>query len=242
MSEKVLIFFFLCLFVLIDTKGHVKLTDFGLAKLIERDNNNDFGRTNTFCGTVEYMAPEIIIGKGHSKEVDWWTLGTLMYDMLEGRPPFQANDSRNQREDTLRAIRQAKLVLNRDLSYEARSLIISLLQRDEKKRLGYGKNDVNDIISHSFFAFYGLDDKDRIESLDLPYIPFIPEIINTADAPYVENQFKGMTLAGSPPDTIPDPHRETFLGFSYPKNSTSLIQQEESCELGSSPLVTLTCR
>jgi len=220
--------------VLIGAKGHVKLTDFGLAKLIEKDKNGDFGTTNTFCGTIEYMAPEIIVGKGHSKEVDWWTLGTLMYDMLEGRPPFQAEN----REETMKSIRQGKLVLNKDLSKEARNLIIGLLQRDYKKRLGFGKND-DEVLKHDFFSYYDLDDRNQIEALNLPFIPFIPDVVNISDAPYVENEFKGMTLAGSPADTIPDPYRETFSGFSYPNN---FIQQEETCELGSSPLVTLTCR
>lgn len=226
--------------VLIDAKGHVKLADFGLAKYIKRENNK-FGTTNTFCGTVEYMAPEIVTGNGHSKEVDWWTLGTLMYDMLEGRPPFQSPDSN--REETMRSIRVGKLVLNKDLSKEARDIIVGLLQRNYKNRLGFGDScdggDVEAVLRHPYFVYYGLDDRDKIEALNVPFIPFTPEIEDFSDAPYVESCFKKLTLAGSPPDTIPDFYDETFSGFSYPNN---FIQQEETCELGSSPLVTLTCR
>ena len=90
-----------------------------------------------------------------------------------------------------------------------------------------------------YFVYYGLDDRDKIEALNVPFIPFTPEIEDFSDAPYVESCFKKRTLAGSPPDTIPDFYDETFSGFSYPNN---FIQQEETCELGSSPLVTLTCR
>ncbi|VEL19681.1 unnamed protein product [Protopolystoma xenopodis] len=74
--------------VLLDSEGHVKLTDFGLSK--ERLSKDAL--THTFCGTIDYMAPEILKRQGHGKEVDWWSLGTLMYDMLSGGPPFAAQD------------------------------------------------------------------------------------------------------------------------------------------------------
>ena len=67
--------------VLIEKTGYLKLTDFGFAKIIE-------GRTYTLCGTPEYLAPEIILNKGHGKPVDWWCLGSLIYEMIVGLPPF----------------------------------------------------------------------------------------------------------------------------------------------------------
>lgn len=71
--------------VLIDEEGHVKLTDFGLSKQL----SNDKGQlTNTFCGTPQYLAPEIIIKKGYDKMVDWWALGILLYEMMIGQPPY----------------------------------------------------------------------------------------------------------------------------------------------------------
>uniref|UniRef100_A0A0N4U257 Protein kinase domain-containing protein n=1 Tax=Dracunculus medinensis TaxID=318479 RepID=A0A0N4U257_DRAME len=73
--------------ILLDSRGHVKLTDFGLCKeAIQGDQ-----KTHTFCGTIEYMAPEILMRVGHGKAVDWWSLGALMFDMLTGGPPFTAD-------------------------------------------------------------------------------------------------------------------------------------------------------
>ncbi len=72
--------------VLLDSDGHIKVTDFGLSK----GDMGDGERTNSFIGTMEYMAPEIIQGKGHSKDVDWWSVGILLFEMLTGMPPFNA--------------------------------------------------------------------------------------------------------------------------------------------------------
>ena len=81
-----------------DSEGHIKITDFGLAKL----NMAEGERTNSFIGTMEYMAPEIINGKGHGKDVDWWSVGILLFEMLTGMPPFNAK-SRNQLQKQITA-------------------------------------------------------------------------------------------------------------------------------------------
>ena len=74
--------------VLINKDGYIKLTDFGLSK----ENISDNVSAKSFCGTPEYLAPEIIEGKGHGQAVDWWSLGSILYEMLTGLPPFYSKD------------------------------------------------------------------------------------------------------------------------------------------------------
>ncbi len=88
--------------ILVDPKGHIRLTDFGLSK----DNiwgAGSVGGTKTFCGTPEYLAPEILEQRGHGKAVDWWSLGTLMYEMMGGLPPFFDKNAQVMYEKILRA-------------------------------------------------------------------------------------------------------------------------------------------
>ncbi|KAF8357334.1 rsks-1 [Pristionchus pacificus] len=123
--------------ILLDAKGHVKLTDFGLCK----ETLDAEEKTHTFCGTIEYMAPEILMRCGHDKAVDWWSLGALMFDMLTGGPPFTAES----RKKTIDKILKGRLTLPAYLSPEARDLIKKLLKRHVETRLGAGADDANDI-------------------------------------------------------------------------------------------------
>jgi len=130
--------------ILLDQKGHICLTDFGLSK--------DLGPTNeearTFCGTPEYLAPEIVMNKGHGKAVDWWSLGILLYELTVGIPPFYSQNV----HEMYQLIKQAPLRFPPKLSHECKQLITGLLKRDPTKRLGSGPNDFNDIKSAQFFA------------------------------------------------------------------------------------------
>eukprot|EP00887_Chlorella_sp_A99_P003629 scaffold7.g3629.t1 len=110
----------------------MQVTDFGLAKINISDAEHE--RTNSFIGTMEYMAPEIISAKGHGKAVDWWSVGVLLFEMLCGVPPFRAK-GRNQLQKLITA---AKFKLPPYLSTEAHSLVKGLLQKDPTRRLGYG--------------------------------------------------------------------------------------------------------
>ena len=145
--------------ILIDTKGYLKLTDFGFAKICE-------GRTYTLCGTPEYLAPEILLNKGHGKPVDWWTFGVLLYEMIAGIDPF--ND-----EDPMliyQKILKGKIKFPSSFPSNAKSLVKHILTQDLSKRYGNLKNGVNDIKNHRFFN--ELDWSALLKAkLKPPYIP-----------------------------------------------------------------------
>ncbi|KAG2464492.1 KS6B2 kinase, partial [Polypterus senegalus] len=101
--------------IMLNQYGHIKLTDFGLCK----ESIHDGAVTHTFCGTIEYMAPEILTRSGHNRAVDWWSLGALMYDMLTGSPPFTAEN----RKKTIDKILKCKLILPPYLTQDARDLL-----------------------------------------------------------------------------------------------------------------------
>jgi len=128
--------------VILDGDGHVCLTDFGLSKEMEPDN-----KAHTFCGTPEYLAPEIVAGTGHDKAVDWWALGILLYELTVGIPPFYSQ----QVSEMYQKIQTGVLRFPPDLSDPCKSLIVALLNRDPKKRL-CSRDDVEELKAHPFFA------------------------------------------------------------------------------------------
>ena len=71
--------------ILLDQDGYIMLADFGLAKIIDQQDTED---SNSFCGTPEYLSPEMIVGSGHDQTLDWWALGIFIYEMIIGIPPF----------------------------------------------------------------------------------------------------------------------------------------------------------
>lgn len=130
--------------VLFDEKGFAKLTDFGLAKSL---TINDIAKT--FCGTPEYIAPEIILDKGCNREADWWSLGILIYELLFGMPPFYSEDVQEMYKKTLLETLkfQSKKIF---ISPEAKDFIAGLLIKSPKKRLG-AIADSLEIMNHSWF-------------------------------------------------------------------------------------------
>ncbi|CAI2728306.1 unnamed protein product [Schistosoma spindalis] len=191
--------------VLLDHQGHVKLTDFGLSKeRVDRDN-----LTHTFCGTIEYMAPEILLRQGHGRAVDWWSLGTLMYDMLSGSPPFTGDD----RRQTIDLILRGDFIPVPYLSREAVSLISKLLVVDVNRRLGSGPSDSEAIKMHPFFRN---TDWDRVLKKQVEP-PFRPTLTSDTDVSLFDPKFTQENPVESPDEGLPISAMvsDVFEGFTY---------------------------
>ena len=145
--------------ILIHKSGYLKLTDFGFAKIVE-------GRTYTLCGTPEYLAPEIILNKGHGKPVDWWTCGILLYEMIAGIDPFSDDDPMM----VYQKILKGKIKFPSGFDSNAKSLVKHLLESDLTKRYGNLKGGVKDIKGHRFFKELSWEKLINME-LTPPYIP-----------------------------------------------------------------------
>jgi len=147
---------------MLNSQGHIKLTDFGLCK----ESIHEGAVTHTFCGTIEYMAPEILVRSGHNRAVDWWSLGALMYDMLTGSPPFTAEN----RKKTMDKIIKGKLTLPPYLTPDARDLVKKFLKRNPGQRIGGGPGDAADVQRHPFFRHINWDDL-LARRIDPPFRP-----------------------------------------------------------------------
>lgn len=127
--------------VLITESGYIKITDFGLSRMNVKKND-----AKSICGTPEYLAPEIIMKLGYGKAVDWWTLGSIIYEMLVGIPPFYTNN----RQELFEKIKFVSPKYHSFLSAEVKNLLEGLLKKDPTKRLGYAKG-AEELKEHAWF-------------------------------------------------------------------------------------------
>ncbi|KAJ1527862.1 hypothetical protein ONE63_007802 [Megalurothrips usitatus] len=188
--------------ILLDSEGHISLTDFGLSKQPLDDQ-----KTYSFCGTVEYMAPEVVNRKGHSFAADWWSFGVVMFEMLTGSLPFQGPN----RKETMTQILKAKLGMPQFLSEEAQSLLRVLFKRNPANRLGAGPDGICEMKSHSFFATIDWDKLARKEIQP----PFKPAVCRAEDARYFDSEFTSKTPKDSPGLPPSATAHELFRGFSF---------------------------
>jgi len=199
--------------ILLDSDGHVKVTDFGLSK----KNIDDETRTNSFIGTMEYMAPEIVSGSGHGKSVDWWSVGILLYEMLTGVPPFRAKSPSVLKKQ----ITGGKLKYPTYLSAEALSILKALLTRDVKKRLGYGQHGSEDVMKHHFFKtihWKRLLNRDVIS-------PFRPNVSSSRSIENFDKIWTDLPPEDSPCATPDHPLLlETFKDFSYHGPNSHILE------------------
>ena len=164
--------------IMLDAEGHIKLIDFGLSKVFDRDN----ALTTTFCGTVEYMAPEVVIkSPGHGKPADWWSFGIFMYDLLTGRSPFHSN--RGKRETKERILR-GKFNVPPFISHDASDLMRRLLRRNVEKRLSTAAS----VKAHPFFEHI---DWDLVleKAYEPPHIPHFDDSEDDTDVSQFDPRF-----------------------------------------------------
>ena len=163
--------------ILLDEQGHIKLTDFGLSKIV---NNINKDKTYTICGTPEYVAPEVLLNKGYNKSADWWSLGIVLYEMLCGETPFKEARERLDINIYYKPIYQNKLI-----SDTAFDLIQKLCEINVNLRLGSSDNEFEEISKHKFFN--GIDWK-KLENKEIKP-SFIPIITNMEDVRNFDKQF-----------------------------------------------------
>ena len=197
--------------VLIDINGHIKLTDFGLSKIIQKPKEKAY----TICGTPQYLAPEVLSDKGYDCTVDWWSLGCVLYELLVGRSPFRIllGDSLN--EDFYKK----KILIPDYVSDEAQDLITKLLIINPLKRLGYGEDGANKIKQHPYFKGINWDDAWNLKLKP----PFIPNLSNETDLKYFDNMITDEKLNSdsdiSGISTLNSNSHKDFKGFTYVADS-----------------------
>ncbi|EDW74189.2 uncharacterized protein Dwil_GK21803, isoform C [Drosophila willistoni] len=214
--------------VLLDHEGHIKLTDYGMCKEGIRSGDT----TSTFCGTPNYIAPEILRGEDYGFSVDWWALGVLLYEMLAGRSPFDLagaseNPDQNTEDYLFQVILEKAIRIPRSLSVRAASVLKGFLNKNPADRLGcHRESAFMDIVSHPFFKNM---DWELIAQKEVqpPYIPNL----DPGD-PYMTTNFD-VQFTREPPELTPDdPHvidnidQTEFEGFEY---VNPLLMSLEDC-------------
>ncbi|XP_007484950.1 ribosomal protein S6 kinase alpha-2 isoform X4 [Monodelphis domestica] len=203
--------------ILLDEEGHIKITDFGLSKeAIDHDK-----RAYSFCGTIEYMAPEVVNRRGHTQSADWWSFGVLMFEMLTGSLPFQGKD----RKETMALILKAKLGMPQFLSIEAQSLLRALFKRNPSNRLGAGLDGVEEIKRHPFFVTIDWNKLYRKEIKP----PFKPAVGRPEDTFHFDPEFTSRTPTDSPGVPPSANAHNLFRGFSFV--ASSLVQEPAQQDL-----------
>lgn len=176
--------------LLLDAEGFVKIADFGLCK-----EGIGFGdRTNTFCGTPEFLAPEVLTDISYTRAVDWWGLGVLIYEMLVGESPFPGDDE----EEVFDSIVNDEVQYPRFLSSEALSIIRKLLRKCPERRLGAGEKDAEEIKIQPFFKEM---DWDALYARTLKP-PFVPALKDPTDISNFDEEFTSQKPILTPPEEV----------------------------------------
>ncbi|XP_052897397.1 serine/threonine-protein kinase N isoform X1 [Anopheles moucheti] len=191
--------------LLLDTEGYVKIADFGLCK-----EGMGFGdRTGTFCGTPEFLAPEVLTETSYTRAVDWWGLGVLIFEMLVGESPFPGDDE----EEVFDSIVNDEVRYPRFLSLEAIAIMRRLLRKNPERRLGSSERDAEDVKRQAFFRNIVWDDL----LLRKVKPPFVPTVRSPEDVSNFDEEFTSEKPALTPPK---DPRALTDIEQTYFKDFT----------------------
>ncbi|KAF2746516.1 hypothetical protein M011DRAFT_494988 [Sporormia fimetaria CBS 119925] len=190
--------------ILLTLDGHIKIGDYGLCK-----EEMWYGSTtSTFCGTPEFMAPEILLDKKYGRAVDWWAFGVLIYQMLLQQSPFRGEDE----DEIYDAILADEPLYPIHMPRDSVSILQKLLTREPELRLGSGPTDAQEIMSHAFFRNINWDD---VYHKRIP-APFIPQIKNATDTSNFDTEFTSVTPVLTPVQSVlSQAMQEEFRGFSY---------------------------
>ncbi|KAI0225009.1 Serine/threonine kinase [Massospora cicadina] len=190
--------------ILLAADGHIKIADYGLCK-----ENMSFGATTTtFCGTPEFMAPEIILEQPYTRAVDWWAFGVLLYEMILGQSPFHGDDE----DEIFDAILEDDILYPYNLARDSVSILQKLLNRDPTKRLGGGVEDALEVKRHPYFK--GVVWEDYLAKRVTP--PHIPIIASRTDTSNFDEEFTKEKPVITPSNSIlSSSDQQEFQGFSY---------------------------
>jgi len=190
--------------ILLTLDGHIKIADYGLCK-----EEMWYGSTtSTFCGTPEFMAPEILLDKKYGRAVDWWAFGVLIYQMLLQQSPFRGEDE----DEIYDAILADEPLYPIHMPRDSVSILQKLLTREPELRLGSGPTDAQEIMSHAFFRNINWDDiyHKRVAP------PFVPTITSATDTSNFDTEFTSVTPVLTPVQSVlSQAMQEEFRGFSY---------------------------
>lgn len=193
--------------LLLDKDGHIRITDFGLSK----DNLKPEDRTATFCGTPEYIAPEVLEDDDYGRSVDWWALGIVCYEMQCGHTPFRAKTI----EGLFEMILYEPIVYPPHFSALTLSFLHELLVRDPRDRLGRGPTDGQEILKHKFFASI---DFTKLLARELTP-PYIPPVSCDLDVSNFDTKFTKMPAVLTPGQRVIGHEDDIFKGFTYQPTS-----------------------